>query len=48
MSTQQVIDITCVQCLVGRTPTVTNGRTEYAIIDRSGYLGGAIYAADEA
>ncbi|KIJ60585.1 hypothetical protein HYDPIDRAFT_98351 [Hydnomerulius pinastri MD-312] len=38
-----MVDITCLQCLVGRIPH--EGR--WAIIDRSGDLARAIYAADE-
>lgn len=39
----EVVDITCVQCLVGR---VQNDK-QWAIIDRSGGLQRSYYAADE-
>ncbi|KAH9922140.1 hypothetical protein B0H21DRAFT_841828 [Amylocystis lapponica] len=38
-----VIDVTCVQCLVGRVP---DGQ-RWAIIDRSGMLSRAVYAEDQ-
>jgi hypothetical protein len=38
-----VVDITCVQCLVGRIPVASG----WAIIDRSGDLARALYAVDE-
>ncbi|EKM48750.1 uncharacterized protein PHACADRAFT_108338 [Phanerochaete carnosa HHB-10118-sp] len=42
-----VHDITTVQCLVGRIKLVTVGHPIWAVIDRSGYLGGAVYAGNE-
>ncbi|KIJ70560.1 hypothetical protein HYDPIDRAFT_184816 [Hydnomerulius pinastri MD-312] len=38
-----VVDISCVQCLVGRIPVASG----WAIVDRSGDLARALYAADE-
>lgn len=42
-STSSVLDITCVQCLVGRVP---DGK-QWAVIDRSGALARAVVVGDD-
>ncbi|KAJ7234807.1 hypothetical protein C8J57DRAFT_1574508 [Mycena rebaudengoi] len=43
----EVVDMTCVQCLVGRVKTKVKGVDMWAIIDRSGTLARPYYNADE-
>lgn len=44
----QVMDMTCVQCAIGRFQLVKeNGRSAWAIIDRSGENADAIVGADD-
>ena len=40
----QVVDMTCVQCLVGRIKFLNGGLPTWAIIDRSSELNRAIWA----
>ena len=42
----QVVDMACVQCLVGRFEIVKNRKRMWAIIDRSGGLAQAVWARD--
>jgi hypothetical protein len=44
-----VVDVTCLQCLVARVPvldTSANGNNLWAIADRSGHLARALYLED--
>lgn len=46
--TPSVLDVTCVQCLVGRVKLVSDGgASEWAIFDRSGTLARAYYTGDD-
>lgn len=48
MSILQVVDMVCVQCLVGRVKVMKDqGKPIWAIIDRSGELDAAIYAEED-
>lgn len=45
MENLQVVDMTCIQSLVGRVKTMRDrGQPLWAIVDRNGELDGAIYA----
>lgn len=46
-SAPEIIDMNSVQCQVGRAKIVKAGKPVWAIIDRTSYLGGAIYADEE-
>lgn len=47
MGQTEVIDITSVQCLVGRVKVAVGGRYDWAIIDRSGELARAMYTSED-
>lgn len=47
MKTIQCHDMSVLKCLVGRAEIERQGRTTWAIIDRSGNLGDAFFAAEE-
>lgn len=47
MGQREVVDMSCVQCLVGRVKVTTQTGSRWAIIDRSGELARALYVENE-
>lgn len=45
MGSFEVVDMSCVQCLVARIPE-TESQKRWAIVDRSGYIARSFYAND--